>query len=196
MLDCTITGISQDMDLTRNVTTTFLVLRLPDGKTLRAAINDTAAAQIVALSVAQNGEPTAAMELPAAQYEQAASTPFADGAAIAPTIQNGQLHSVPDWPPGSLEPVELTPEPGMRIFGGGQDGGDAPNHDYDPPAPAPTPPVAARSNVQHLPNGKIVVPSRTVPKNEFGYPVVRNNGVSTESILGGSNQDEDGVGSV
>lgn len=38
------------------------------------------------------------------------------------------------------------------------------------------------------------VPSRTVPKDDMGYPVVRNAGVDPGEVVGGSDTDEDGVG--
>lgn len=58
------------------------------------------------------------------------------------------------------------------------------------------PPANPRANVQQLSNGKIVVPSKTVARNEYGYPIVPNAGVDVDNITGGINRDEDGVGSI
>jgi hypothetical protein len=64
------------------------------------------------------------------------------------------------------------------------------------PAPVPTPPALKGSVVQRLPNGKMVVGSRSVPKDEYGYPLVPNAGINTADITGSRDPDEDGVGSV
>src|ERR1700677_2869838 len=77
MLDCIITNISQDLDLEQNVTTTFLLLRLPDGQTIRTAVDDAAAAIVVALSVSQRGEPQSSMQTqPIQQAAQQAPPPY------------------------------------------------------------------------------------------------------------------------
>src|SRR5208282_3557646 len=81
-LDCTIAGVSQDMSLEENVTTTFLVIRLPNGQQIRAATDDAAAAAVVGLSVAQSGPPRSAMRTPSAALDP--PTPPQD-AAYAPT---------------------------------------------------------------------------------------------------------------
>ena len=49
---------------------------------------------------------------------------------------------------------------------------------------------------RYCPTGKVIVPSRTVPRNEFGYPIANPNGVDVGRITTRNNQDEDGVGSV
>ena len=185
MLDCTITCVRQDMDLERNVTTNFLVLRLPDGKLLRVAIDDAAAATVVALSIAQRGEPTAA--LPAMETEQEQDDrPPQPQQSLPPPAQDENFNDI-------YTPPE---DAGVRIFGG-QDGGSEVSQDYAaPPAPAPPAAPPARPNVQILPNGKVIVPSRTVPRNEFGYPIANPNGVDVGRITTRNNQDEDGVGSV
>ncbi len=192
MLDCTITGVRQDLDLERNVTTTFLVLRLPDGKLLRAAIDDAAAATVVALSVAQSGEPTAA--LPPTEIEQ--------DDRPAPTQQLPQLAEEESFdtfalpaPSQSLPRMQEEKDGDVRVFGG-QDGGSESSQDYAPPPAPASSPSRAQSNVQHLPNGKVIVPSRTVPRNEVGYPIMNASGIDAERLTTKNNADEDGVGSV
>lgn len=176
MLDCVIAGVSQDMNFEKNVTTTFLLLRLPDGRQLRAAIDDAAAAIVVGLSVAQNGQPTSTIEVDR-------SVP----PVIAAPVDVWSDTNIETEAPAPLAQIEEEASP--RIFGG-QDGGD------DEPAPEPSKPAVQGSNVQRLPNGKIIVPSRKVPMNAFGYPIVPGAGVDTNALTSQTNQDEDGVGSV
>jgi hypothetical protein len=183
MLDCVIAGVSQDMDFDRNVTTTFLLIRLPDGKQLRAAIDDEAAAHIVGMSVARNGQPTSTVEV------DRTPQPTVSMSATAPT------ETWPDYAAPEPERAQeaQSEEAAPRIFGG-QDGGD----DAFETAPEPPQPkiVSPSSNVQRLPNGKIIVPSRRVPMDTFGYPIVPGAGVNPSSLTSQTNTDEDGIGSV
>lgn len=39
-------------------------------------------------------------------------------------------------------------------------------------------------------------PSRTVPKNEYGYPVLNDGSVDPGEVVGGSDRDEDGIGQL
>jgi hypothetical protein len=182
-LSCVIAGVSQDMSLEENITTTFLLIRLPDGQQIRAAIDDTAAAAVVGLSVAQSGPPRSAMRTPSA----ALSTPPV-AARVADTYEDtADEINVPQPMPPMWPEANGHTEDAPKIFGG-QDGGDEPT-----PDPTPPPPPA----IQRQKNGKVVVPAaRSVPKNEFGYPVVQQAGVDTRLLTSKNNQDEDGVGSV
>jgi len=38
--------------------------------------------------------------------------------------------------------------------------------------------------------------ARTVPRNDYGYPMLADDGVDTDSFTGGRDRDEDGVGSI
>jgi hypothetical protein len=170
-----------------NVTVTFLLIRLPDGKQIRAAIDDAAAAAVVGLSVVQNGQPRSAVRPSSAEsvpeYRPAAEPEPAG--FVEPPLRNVKAQPLPT----------AEDEPAPRIFGG-QDGGDDADPGYvsdDEPVPAQP---AARSNMQRTRGGKIVVPSRTVPMSNFGYPVVQSNGVAPESITSNSNTNDDGVGSI
>jgi hypothetical protein len=186
-LDCIIAGISQDMNFDENVTMTFLLIRLPDGKQFRAAIDDPTAAAVVALSVAQNGQPRAAMRPssePESQYHP--TQPEAPEIVDPPPPVQNKFN-------GSLAKAATVEEPAPRIFGG-QDGGDDADPAYEEEEPAVEQPVA-RANLQRK-NGKIVVPSRTVPMSNYGYPVVQSSGVDPSSMTSTNNQNDDGVGSV
>lgn len=97
---------------------------------------------------------------------------------------------IPDLPSDS-EPWNPTP----KEFGGDYAGGvELPP---EPAAPEPPPqPQAAPSNLFRGDNGKLVVPSRTVPKDEAGNPIVRTqNGVDPARFVNPGG-DEDGVASV
>lgn len=189
MLDCTIVGISQEMDFEQNMTVTYLVVRLPDGHVIRSAVDEEAAAAVVELQVQANGAPKAANRPPRHQAAKRAEAP------PAPSEE-----SVED---------ELTDESGnsVHIFGGQES--SAPEELLDEETPEPEMPetpaaaravgedgVLARRNVQRTSRGKLVVPSKTVPKDDAGYPVIRGQGVDPDTLTSGRNLDEDGVGSV
>ncbi len=208
MIDCTITGISQELDFEQNTTVTYLTLVLPNGSSLRVAVDDDAAAAVMEQHVQTKGQPKAAVRAPPAARKVAAAP------ASAP---------VPEAP---VETEEITPAPAVvedtvsedgtptHIFGGQ----DAPASDDSAmsdeeqlllkegsptvvatAAPAEAPATAkapAKRNVRRGANGKLVVPSLTVPAAEKGYPVVPNAGVDAATLTGGRDPDEDGVGSV
>jgi hypothetical protein len=193
-LECIIAGISQDMSFEENVTTTFLHLRLPDGQQLRVAVDDAAAASVVALSVAQNGQPrtTPRSSLPAPPAPP----------VRAPVKQEPELDvddALPqEWDSGTngiakAESIPFSEEDGPRIFGGQEE--EAPTkyprgQVQNGPKPVPG------SNVQRTASGKVVVPAKTVPKSECGYPMVNSGGRDPETLTSSDNKNEDGVGSV
>lgn len=185
-MDCTIAGISQEMNLEENVTTTFLLLRLPDGQQVRAAIDDAAAVIVVAMSVAEKGQPRPAVSAPMAPMP-------------APISERHERHTAvvqrEPWPEenGHAKTAE-TEEDAPRIFGE-QDGGDEPSPEYQEPPPVVASPPHG-SNFQRLPNGRVIVPSKNVPKTEYGYPIVPGGGVDPSTLTSPDGQDEDGVGSV
>jgi hypothetical protein len=188
-LDCTIAGVSQDMSLGENVTTTFLVIRLPNGSHIRAAIDDAAAAAVVGLSVAQSGPPRSAMRTPSAALDP--PPPPQDTAYISRDDAAPELVPMPQaWPEESMRGKAEDDDNAPRIFGG-QDGGDEPSPDYAEP-----PPPLAPSPVQKLRNGRVVAPQKKVPMDGYGYPVVQSSGVDPATLTSRNNQDEDGVGSV
>lgn len=203
-LDCTIAGISQDMSFGENVTMTFLLIRLPDGQQVRAAIDDAAASAVVALSVAQSGQPTPAMRVNGAAHAPAAlpSPPPRAPAPAAPRDPDpeptGSLVPSQEWSAEapSLPKAAAAPfsEDAPRIFGG-QDGVDEADSDYGEPTQA-APALVPGSNIQRLRNGRIVVPAKTVPRTDMGYPITSAGGLDPETLTSSENKNDDGVGSV
>jgi hypothetical protein len=231
MLDCQIVGLAQDMDFGENVSQTFVLLQLPDGRRVRACVNEETAQAVVELQVQARGVPRAVMR----------------AAGAAPEPGHAQQTA---WPEGT-EDAEYattdfttaeTPDGTVRVFGGQDDtpaedtadyatppGMDhiQPEHedlpiiaDPDPPqksrskdkSPKRTARVAAAQAADHaraVPNGrprnlfrtaegKLIAPSKTVPRTEQGYPQVANGGVDVDELTGtrDRDQDEDGVGSI
>ena len=215
MIDCVITGISQEMDFEQGASMTYLTVRLPNGRLVRAAIDDETAAEVVGLQVKNKGMPRPVMRAPAPLEQR------------QPEPEAGAVDDYSEPPGGGFTPAPAEEDPPgdtMHVFGG-QDSPDAPRgpvpatreevnvanaeaamtgtepEDEGSPTivvegPPATPPGRVRSVVQRLPNGKIIVPSRTVPKTDRGYPIVANAGADPQAIVGGRDQDEDGVGSV
>jgi hypothetical protein len=193
MLTCDILGISQEMDFEQNVTVTFLRLRLPDGRVLSVPIEEDVAAVIVAHQVETRGVPQPGasraqfVEAPepasptfrgddaAREYDEPATTPVGDGVFIF----GGQEE------PTSRESQAILAEVRAAITREAQ-------------VASTERTMTAPSRIQQLPNGKLVVPSMTVPRNDSGYPMVRGNGVDPDIITGAPTQaqDEDGIGQV
>jgi hypothetical protein len=198
MIDCAITGIAQELDFEQNVTVTYLTLKLPNGSSLRVAVDDAAAATVMEQHVHTKGQPRTTR-----QTSGVYSPP--KEASVQPPVEE-------EISPAPAVMQEVTSEDGTatHIFGGQ----DVPVAEDDTMseeerlllkegsptvvvgASPPAAPAAARSNVQRTASGKLVVPARTVPAGEKGYPVVPNAGVDTSSFTGGRDPDEDGVGSV
>jgi hypothetical protein len=202
-LDCTIAGVSQDMSLGENVTTTFLILRLPDGQQIRAAIDDAAAAAVVGMSVAQSGPPRAAVRVAnGAPLPTAAPAPRVQAPSSSepdpegPSLMPAREWSTPETngiPKAAAAPFH---EDAPRIFGG-QDEDD--DDEVDPAhlsQPTEKPALVPGSNIQRTRGGRIVVPSKTVPKSEWGYPMTNAGGLDPETLTSSDNKNDDGVGSV
>lgn len=205
MIDCTITGIAQEMDFEQGVTLTYLLIRLPDGTNIRSPVDENSAAAVIKLQVEAKGAPR-----PAVLAQTHLPSPGAP-VAVAPLP--------PEFTPSPATDDSGLPEPtgdDVHVFGGQDDAppaidlaaGSATTKEeaaalaegsptvLAEPAPDQQPQKPGRRNVQQLPNGKVVVPSRTVRRNDAGYPMPANAGVDTADIVGGRDQDEDGVGSV
>jgi hypothetical protein len=172
MLECTIVGISQEMDFEQNATVTYLLVRLANGKVLRAAIDEEDAASVVELQVKEAGAPRA-----------------------VPRAPRPQARERPPPPPPEMDEDEVDENGNAVHIFGGPDTGEAPAVEEEEEPPPPPSPVAARP-VQRLPNGKPYMPAKTVPKDDAGYPIVRGSGVDPDELTSGRNVDEDGVGSV
>lgn len=185
MFTCQVTGIAQEMDFEENVTRTFLLVELPNGARIRAAIDEDAAAQVVALSVQTKGQPRPALAPPPPSAMQ---RPAPAAHAPAMSAQNAE------------QPIDDEGDD-VRVFGGA-DTDDSPTYEEEgepeelaPPVQAPAAPPARREP-QRDRKGNLVVPAKTVPKDNAGYPIVQNGGVDPNDLVGGRDQDEDGVGSV
>lgn len=198
-LECVIAGVSQDMSFGENVTMTFLLIRLPDGQHVRAAIDDTAAAAVVSLAVARNGQPAPAMRVANGVAPPPPPAPPRPQAKVSaePDPEGPSLVPAKEWAPATNGIPKATSAPfaedAPRIFGG-QDDSEA-EDDYSAQAPAAPAPVPG-SNIQKTRDGRIVVPSKTVPKSEWGYPMTNTGGLDPETLTSSENKNDDGVGSV
>jgi hypothetical protein len=193
MLECTITGISQEMDFERNETVTYLGLRLTNGVLLRAAIDEAAAAAIVGMQVEAKGAPK-----PAAR----------PGPVPPPSQRQAPAQEEDDvlTPPDDDEFSTTTDEGGTttHVFGGDSNGAaiHEPEPEPEPPPPQPPPgPPKQTPNSQTKPRvqkqqGRVTPRSKTVPAGEGGYPITPGSNIDPAALTSGRDQDEDGVGSV
>lgn len=201
MLDCVITGISQDMDFEQGLTLTYLVVRLPNGALLKAAVDDGAATEVLALQAELKGLPRPAIRTaPTPSPQQGKSAQAAP--AAEPQGEDPVTYEEEEEPQAASA---FTPAAGESVYVfGGQD--DTPEEkaamaEGSPTLvveePVPQAPVAApaRSSLQRTPSGKLIAPSRTVPARIGGYPDTKN-GVDTDELTTMRDRDEDGVGSV
>lgn len=203
MLNCVILGMSQNFDFEQNAAVTYLALRLPNNEVIQIAIDEETAATVIAMQVKQAGVPgaPASPRPPPVRAAAQAPAPRPPPAPEAPDDAEPSDYAIP---PGKLVPAGES----TFVFGGA----DVPE-DFEarsaeeaeaiaegsptlvvvaPPSPA----APARTNMQVLPNGKVIVPSRTVPSAIHGYPNAPNGGIDPNDFLGNRDQDEDGVGSV
>lgn len=65
-----------------------------------------------------------------------------------------------------------------------------------PQAPRPAPAVGVVTWADGSPMVSGSAPSRTIPKTDMGYPVLNDGTVDPGEVVGGSDQDEDGVGQL
>jgi hypothetical protein len=111
-IPATIVSLSQDMDLKSGSMANFMVLELPNGKSVRALIGDESAQEIVHLAVEQNGR-----TIPA-----------------PPAFHSEPFHSEP--PPPLAADVPPSDEATV-IFGGNGSSVPPPPMEDPPPPPAP-----------------------------------------------------------
>ncbi len=180
-VECSIVGLTQGFDFEANSTTTYLLLRLSDGTTVHAAVDDAVASTVVALQVKQSGVPEASAKpsappAPARKDHEAAgergTTPLPDDDAGDARIFGGDIE--PDDSP--MEPLpEAAPSP--------------------PPVQSPAlPKPAQRTQQRSRGRDREIIPSRTVPRDVNDYPKVA--GVDPHDLTSEGGIDEDGVGSV
>jgi hypothetical protein len=221
MLDCQIVGLAQDMDFEENVSQTFLVVQLSNGERVRAAIDDATAQKVVELQVQARGVPRSVARVavvPPKSDDYDDYTPAPPGEFTTAETAEGTVRIFGGQDAAEAEDTADYAEPPEGVWGAAPDNIDLPVIEDPDPEPArrakdKSPkrtarqaqsravedahaPKAARTNLFRTAAGKLIAPSRTIPKNEAGYPQVANNGVDPEEFTGAHNQDEDGVGSI
>lgn len=214
-----IVQLQQEMDFQTRKTLTFVILKLPNGVRVRAAVDEGVASAIVSVDIEENGAPPVSV----LETQQAIELP-PDEQEVEVEIETHDY----DAPPAPVV-LEDTPQQTTREFGGDfqPDAKPAPKKNgangkgkkkqaapkpSAPPAEDPAPPPAPKlpeghvvpQSTQHykklIKEGKISPNAfaRTVPKDEYGYPVLqaKPGTADPQRVVGQQNQDEDGVGSV
>lgn len=195
MIDCRIVGVSQGMDFETNTASTALILELPTGARVQVVADDATVETVIRLQVEARGVPQAARRMPA---------PPAPAAHHAPSPPPSSSHA----PSDVLEEIETDDGPAL-VFGGAAEApvdtsdyntpptteaetADEEEEEEDEPPPPPKQETPKQAKKRLRRNGS--VPSRTVPKDEHGYPIV--SGPDPNTLTTAGNQDEDGIGSV
>lgn len=195
MLRVDLLDIASHYSLEDGSVTNFVNFRLPDGRVIRALISEESARAVVQARAAQGG-------LPSPEPPSPSPSPISE-------------LSIPTEAPVH---VQETAEGFAQIFGGDaigeeEDSGDPwmPSSEAASPQETPPPPVVHRdvsSQVRDYRQRQVDLkkaqkrgpsPTRTVPKDEYGYPIPPKGkgGADPREIVGmGSNVDEDGVSSV
>jgi len=178
-----VAGFSQEMDFNDGSVTNFVSLQLPSGMTVKAIVSDEGARHLIEARASAGPLPASSMPEPLAPEET-----DEEGAVVF----------------GGGDPEETSEDPPEMFWPG-------------PPAaeqPAPNKPVASpyahqdpatqqrlyREHQAEMKRRAKKGPTmgRTVPKDEYGYPMpARNGGADPRDVLGGANGgtvDEDGVG--
>lgn len=216
-MQATIVQLLQSMNFQTRKTVTYVVLELPNGQQVRAAVDDDTAAAIVSADVGANGA-----------APRVAGSEESLGEA-APEVEE----TAPDYDEPPPEVVTETETETVRIFGG--EATEAPPKStpkktkkaakkvtlpvppepaeapaLPPPAPTPLPeeprvkpkypePLSTKSYEKMVKEG--VLPEnayhRTVPAVDGGYPAVipKAGTADPQDVVGHMNPDEDGVGS-
>jgi hypothetical protein len=209
-MQVTIVGLSQELSLLDGETTNSMVIELPNGVLLRAALSDEATAEVTKAFV-QSGVPAAAMPAPRAAEVQA----------------HPALHFNPPPMERQYSPVVLSDEPDDegpdgRVFGGdyaeessiaaiGQQLQNAEaslahavsgSDDMDRAGLQAAAARLRQGTEMPAPNwGGAPTPAThrkvRVTKDDMGNPVLQGSGlVDTRSLVGGSNIEEGDVGQV
>ena len=190
MIDCKIVGVNQGMDFETNTATMSLVLELPDGRRVQVAADQDVLQRVLELQIGAHGVPVPTRK-PAPKTASIASEPLVranEPSAPEETTQEfGGNYTVEATDDYAAAPMPAAPETATAV----EDEEEI--EDEPPPAPPPKTetPKQARQRVRR--NG--YTPSRTVPKDEHGYPVVPQ-ASDHEQLTSTFGQDEDGVGSV
>lgn len=174
-MDLSVVSLSQDVSFEDGSITNFVLLRVPSGQVIRAVVTDDSAKVLVETFAAQQGSTMNAPPTPTAP-----ATTNDEGAVIfggAPSEYEEPASSF--WMP-SVAASDPRPAPRQQ------------------PAPkdAAAQARAYKEEQQHIRNNPRSFEARTVAKDEYGYPIVRGNGVDPGEVLGGGDVDDDGVGSI
>lgn len=188
MLNCQIVGLTQDMDFTKNVTQTFLVLELSNGLRVRAAVDDATTQIVVNLQVGVHSALQPADD--ATEFTDVAEGVHVFGEAAEGLEDYAEPVEVDDEDLPVMADPDAVPEPVSKK-----------KKDQSPlrtarNAVGQAQPARDRRNVFRTPEGKIIVPQKKVAGGLGGYPMVPQNGVSIDDIASNTSHDEDGVDSV
>jgi len=206
----------QEMNFATRQTTTFIVLGLPNGKRVRVPVDASTAEAIINADVDANGTAPAEVLVPSSVVE---APPEDDDA------EDSVPEDYVEPPPSTI--IEETETQVVRVFGEETEqtpsvpkkkGKRKNRNDKRTPAEvaevltAPEPPPEPRAvpkypepqGTRHykelVKNGKLQpnAYAKHVPKDEYGYPIVRvkEGTADPQAVVGTQNQDEDGVGSV
>lgn len=188
MIDCRIVGLNQAMDFETNTSSTALVLELPSGRRLQVTTDDTALEEIIQLQVAARGVPKPARRVPAPAPPPPSSEFVQVGTGESATQEFGGGYDPASEPIGADDyaqpPMPAAPEVAVPEE-------EEEDEEEEPPPPRMETPKAAKKRIRK--NGS--VPTRSVPKNDHGYPIVTG-GPDPDTLTGGIGQDEDGIASV
>jgi hypothetical protein len=180
-MDLKILSLSQDVSFEDGSITNFLIMRTPSGQMIRAIVSDESAKLLVEGMVAG---PAHVVDTPRVSAPQVHDREVdADGAVVfggSPQEDGEEASSM--WTPPVLESPVIAP----------------------PPAYGTDPESQARdyrqAKMKAKPNPMGVGNAKTISKDEYGYPVVRNSGgMDPGEVVGsveGGEIDEDGVGSI
>lgn len=204
----------QEMNFATRQMTTFIVLALPDGKRVRVAVDAAVAEAIIQADVNINGQapaavmPTSTVEEPPEDEEDEVPPDY-----VAPppstVISESETEVVRVF---GEEPTPAPPPPPKKKKGRHRNNKKtvaemtealtAP----EPPPPEPRvppkfPEPRGTRHYQKLVKEGQLEPNayaRTVPKDDYGYPIVqaKEGTADPQAVVGTQNQDEDGVGSV
>lgn len=176
-MDLSVVSLSQDVSFEDGSITNFVLLRVPSGQVIRAVVTDDSAKVLVENFAVQQGA-----SMPQAPVDKPA----------APVVTNDEGAVVFGGAPAEYE------EPSSSFW--------VPSSAPAAPRPAPKPqPVwtdasaqaqAYKEEQQRLRNNPRSSEARTVAKDEYGYPIVRGNGIDPGEVLGGGDVDDEGVGSI
>jgi hypothetical protein len=217
MMDVQIVQLQQAMDFRTRKTRTFVLLALPNGKQVRLPVDEQAAAAIVEADIDVHGQaPVAEMD------ESSDVTPEVEDDVTdygAPPEPTTVIEETPDLtvrefggngvpPPPKKQGTRKKQKTKAAAEQRAQQTAALAGPVVPPPPEEPKPqlpeghvePRSRKHYEQLVKEGKIQPNafSKTVPKNEYGYPVIqpKEGTADPDAVVGQNNRDEDGVGSI